>query len=163
MARGLAPLDGPGELDGAAEKQQLLGERGLAGVGVGDDGEGAATRDFVDELGHPRGFYRYRQLEDEGILAAFDGLVVTAPPAHLDEPDRLIERDRVHVRRADLEENVLHASLAGALDQQHQHLATDAAAAHRVADTEVEHVRFAGPHRHDAVRDDRALAFGDAA
>ena len=32
---------GPRELDGAAAQQQLLGQGGLAGVGVGDDGEGA--------------------------------------------------------------------------------------------------------------------------
>ena len=34
-----------GELDRAAEQQQLFGERGLAGVGMRDDGEGAPTRD----------------------------------------------------------------------------------------------------------------------
>ena len=53
MARGLASLDRAGELDRAAEQQQLLGERGLAGVGVGNDGEGAATRHFVEGLIHP--------------------------------------------------------------------------------------------------------------
>jgi hypothetical protein len=53
MARGLASFHGAGELDRAAEQQQLFGERGLAGVGVRDDGEGAATRDFVEGLIHP--------------------------------------------------------------------------------------------------------------
>jgi hypothetical protein len=32
-----------GDLDRAGEQQQLLGQRGLAGVGVADDGEGAAA------------------------------------------------------------------------------------------------------------------------
>ena len=32
MARGLAALDGAGQLDGAAEQQQLFGQRGLAGI-----------------------------------------------------------------------------------------------------------------------------------
>ena len=42
----LAGLDGAGELEGAAVEEELLGERGLAGVGMGDDGEGAAPGDF---------------------------------------------------------------------------------------------------------------------
>ena len=36
----------------AAEQQQLLGQRGLARVGVRDDGEGAATRSLLGDLGH---------------------------------------------------------------------------------------------------------------
>ncbi len=47
MAGGLAAFDGSGELDRAAEQQQLLGERGLAGVGVGDDGKGATACHFL--------------------------------------------------------------------------------------------------------------------
>jgi len=35
-----------GDVDRAGEQQQLLGERGLARVRVGDDGEGAAAGDF---------------------------------------------------------------------------------------------------------------------
>ena len=38
-----ARLDLAGEMDRAAEQQQLLGQRGLAGVGVRDDREGAAV------------------------------------------------------------------------------------------------------------------------
>ena len=38
--------DVAGELDGAAGAQQVLGQRGLAGVGVGDDREGAAAGDL---------------------------------------------------------------------------------------------------------------------
>ena len=42
-----------GELDRAAEQQQLFGQRGLAGVRVGDDGEGAPARHFLFErVGH---------------------------------------------------------------------------------------------------------------
>ena len=47
VARRLAALDGAGELDRAAEQQQLLGQRGLAGVRVGNDGKGAAARHLV--------------------------------------------------------------------------------------------------------------------
>ena len=39
-------LDLPGKLDGAAEQEQLLGQRGLAGVRMGDDGEGAPPLDL---------------------------------------------------------------------------------------------------------------------
>ena len=42
-------LDVTGELDGAAEQQELLGQRGLAGVGMRDDGEGAPALDFIGE------------------------------------------------------------------------------------------------------------------
>ena len=44
-------LDLAGELDGAAEQQQLFGQRGLAGVRVRDDREGAAAG---DRLGRSR-------------------------------------------------------------------------------------------------------------
>src|SRR5690606_24427177 len=47
-----AGLDGAGHLDGAAEQQQLLRERGLAGVRVGDDREGPPPGDLVGEAGH---------------------------------------------------------------------------------------------------------------
>ena len=39
-------LDLAGELDGAAEQQQLLGQGGLAGIGMGDDRKGAAPIDL---------------------------------------------------------------------------------------------------------------------
>ena len=46
-AAGLAlGADLAGELDGAAVEQELLGQRGLAGVGVRDDREGAAPGDL---------------------------------------------------------------------------------------------------------------------
>jgi hypothetical protein len=52
MAAALAALDGAGQLDRAREQQQLFGQRGLAGVGVGNDAEGAAARDFArDQMG----------------------------------------------------------------------------------------------------------------
>ena len=47
-----ARLDLAGELDRAAEQQKLLGQRGLAGVGVGNDRESAPSSDFGGELGH---------------------------------------------------------------------------------------------------------------
>ena len=44
-----AGLDGPGGLHGPAVQQELLGQRGLAGVGVGDDGEGTPALDLIGE------------------------------------------------------------------------------------------------------------------
>jgi len=46
----LARLDRAGHLDRAAEQQQLLGQRGLAGVGVGNDREGAAFLDVARQM-----------------------------------------------------------------------------------------------------------------
>ena len=53
-------LHGAGELDYASVQQELLGERGLAGVGVRDDRERAAAGDFGLEPGvyFGWGFYR---------------------------------------------------------------------------------------------------------
>ncbi len=47
--RGLARLDRAGDLDRAREQQQLFRQRGLAGVGVGNDGKGAAAAGFGKE------------------------------------------------------------------------------------------------------------------
>ena len=55
VAGGLAALHRTGHLDRASEQQQLFGQRGLAGVRVGNDGEGAATRRFVGDFGHGSG------------------------------------------------------------------------------------------------------------
>ena len=47
-----AGLDRAGGLDGTAVEQELLGQRGLPGVGVRDDGEGAAALGLCsDEFG----------------------------------------------------------------------------------------------------------------
>ena len=48
-------LHGAGQLDGASVKQELLGERGLAGVGVGDDRERLAALDLAVKLGGGHG------------------------------------------------------------------------------------------------------------
>ena len=48
----LARLHRAGDLDRAGEEQQLLGQRRLAGVGVGNDGEGAAAAHLGAEFGH---------------------------------------------------------------------------------------------------------------
>ena len=58
MAGGLAALDRAGHLDGAAEQQQLLGERGLAGVRVRDDRERASPSDLGSQVSHGGGFRR---------------------------------------------------------------------------------------------------------
>ena len=39
-------LDHSGQLNRAPEQEQLFGQRGFTGIGVGDDGEGAAFLDF---------------------------------------------------------------------------------------------------------------------
>ena len=49
-------LDLACEIDGAAEQQQLLGQRGLAGVGMGDDRKGSPPRHFGGERGAGRRF-----------------------------------------------------------------------------------------------------------
>ena len=53
VGTGVAPfalgLDLPGQIDGAAEQQQFLGQRGLAGVRMRDDGKGAPARHFGGE------------------------------------------------------------------------------------------------------------------
>jgi len=41
-----------GQLDRATGAQDALGQRGFAGIGVGDDREGAASLDFADQVGH---------------------------------------------------------------------------------------------------------------
>ena len=55
VAGGLAGADFAGDLDGAAEPQQLFGQRGLARVRVGDDREGATAGDLLDGCGHGLG------------------------------------------------------------------------------------------------------------
>ena len=52
MSSGLTTFDRTCHLNGATEKQQLLGQRGFARVRVGDDGEGATSVDFADLLRH---------------------------------------------------------------------------------------------------------------
>jgi len=46
MAGGMLGLDRPGLLDGAAKKEQLFRQRGLAGIRVADDSEGPSAADF---------------------------------------------------------------------------------------------------------------------
>ncbi|MNR53372.1 hypothetical protein D3C85_1733760 [compost metagenome] len=57
MAVGLAGAHFAGHLDGAAEPQQFFGQRGLARVGVRDDGKGATTRNFGNERAHGNGIW----------------------------------------------------------------------------------------------------------
>ena len=47
VALGFAAAHGPGQLDRAAVEQQLLGQGGLAGVGVRNDREGAPARNLA--------------------------------------------------------------------------------------------------------------------
>jgi hypothetical protein len=50
----LRALHRAGDLDRAAEQQQLFGQRGLAGVRVGNDGEGTASGEFLGRAGTRR-------------------------------------------------------------------------------------------------------------
>src|SRR5690606_12266597 len=50
--RSLARLHAAGDLDRAGEEEQLLGEGGLAGVGVRDDREGTAPGNLRFEVLH---------------------------------------------------------------------------------------------------------------
>ncbi|EYU01626.1 hypothetical protein PA99_2147 [Pseudomonas aeruginosa PA99] len=52
VAVGLARLHGTGDGDRLAHQQELLGDGGLTGVGVGNDREGTALRDFGGLSGH---------------------------------------------------------------------------------------------------------------
>jgi hypothetical protein len=49
MAIGLAAAHGAGQLDRSCVQQQFFGQRGLAGVRVGNDGERAAALNFALE------------------------------------------------------------------------------------------------------------------
>ena len=49
VAAGFAAFDGAGDLDRTREQQQLFRQRGLARVGVGNDGKGAAAPGFGKE------------------------------------------------------------------------------------------------------------------
>src|SRR5205085_7968786 len=68
-----ARLDLAGELDRAAEQQELLGQRGLAGIGVRDDRESAPARDLVGETGH----------EPWTEIVGGTGPLRAAPPAYM--------------------------------------------------------------------------------
>lgn len=72
VAGSLASLHRAGHLDRAAEQQQLFGQRGLAGVWMGNNGEGAAARGFVGDFGHEgaRPVGRLWKLRKPVIIAA---------------------------------------------------------------------------------------------
>ena len=55
MAHRLAALDGAGELNGATEQQQFLGQGGLAGIRMRDDRKGAPAVELFFQLGHDLG------------------------------------------------------------------------------------------------------------
>ncbi|MNJ46906.1 hypothetical protein D3C77_420480 [compost metagenome] len=52
MAVGFTRLHRTGNGDRLAHQQKLLGDGGLTGVGVGNNGESAALRDFGGLVGH---------------------------------------------------------------------------------------------------------------
>jgi hypothetical protein len=50
MPRRLACLDRAGHLNRATKQEQLLGQGGLASIGVTDDGKGPPAVDFTGDL-----------------------------------------------------------------------------------------------------------------
>ena len=52
MAVGFARLDRTGHADGLAHEQQALGNGGLTGVRVGNDGEGTALGHLGGKIAH---------------------------------------------------------------------------------------------------------------
>ena len=171
MARGLAALDGAGHLDRAAEQQQLLGERGLAGVGVRDDRERPPPTDLGSLIVHGGGCAQaggaaacaQRELQHRGILAAADGLVVAAPHADLLEAERQVQADRGGVGGPHLEEGLGHAGRRGPLEEVSSMRRPTPRQRHRLVDAQVEDVRLTGAHAHDAIADDTGRSTRDHA
>ena len=69
VTAGLAAANGAGQLDGAGVQQQLLRQRRLAGVRMGDDGEGAAPRDLARKrVGDESGLVQFGAVQ-HGLIA----------------------------------------------------------------------------------------------
>src|SRR5581483_4022649 len=76
-------LDLAREIDGPAEQQELLGQRGLAGVGMGDDRKGAPARHFSGkwrwawriggdgEIGHLGSVWQGKSAQSRGAPAPY--------------------------------------------------------------------------------------------
>ena len=91
----LLGLDLAGELDGAAEQQQLFRQRRLAGVRVGDDREGAPARNRLSDV--------FSQCEDVLIVR---GLIAGTRPGQVERksvpwPPRGVSRSRTRRARQD--------------------------------------------------------------
>jgi hypothetical protein len=63
----LRALTAAGDLDRAGKQQQLFSQRGFAGVGVGNDGEGAAPFDLAGD------FFRHNRPLSVRVLGAGRG------------------------------------------------------------------------------------------
>ncbi len=111
MPGGLARLHRARELDGAAEQQQLLGERGLAGVGMRDDRKRAACGDglfHAEHTGKKRAIIRVRASDSSSsavdapaghreharILVPHLGRVVILAQTDLTKSERRVQRRR---------------------------------------------------------------------
>ncbi len=106
-----AALDGTRHLDRAAEQQQLLGQRGLARVGVRNDRERSPFQVLVHGEAlrkSARGVLQSRG-QDHGVFAAILGLVVSRANADLLEPDGGVQTQRDRVRRPHLEKHLVGA------------------------------------------------------
>src|SRR2546429_9883539 len=90
------------------------------------------------------------KLEHGGILATADRLIVAAPAADLLEPHRQVQTDRSGVGGPYLEKRGSHAGGGRPLDQGAEQALADAAAAKRLAPTQIQEVRLARTDAHDA-------------
>jgi hypothetical protein len=66
-------------VDGATIKQQLLGQRGLASVGVRDDGKGPPTGDFFLKS-HGQGSFLVEKRQKNTLHLAAAGASLRMPP-----------------------------------------------------------------------------------
>src|SRR5262245_6836734 len=92
-----------------------------------------------------------QKLQHGRILAAADGLVIAAPRTDLLEAQRLVQADGAGVRRAHFEECFGHPRGRRTFGEEVEQPAPDAAAAKLSVHTQVENVRLACAHAHDAV------------
>ena len=84
MSAGLARLDRAGDLDRAREQQQLLGQRGLTRVRVGNDGKRAAALDLFFDFGGSLGFGHNPRLSVTRII--YPPALQSAAAAHHQSP-----------------------------------------------------------------------------
>ena len=165
MARRLAALDGAGQLDRAAEQQQLFRERGLARVGMRDDGKRAPSRRFPaagrsqSGISSDRPTCRSRlgrkcELQHDGVFAPIRGLVVPATNADLFEAEALIEPDGGQIARPHFEEGLLDARVAARSSRSSSSRRPKPTRAEFIPHADIEDMRLARPQAHDAVADD---------
>src|SRR3954463_13137565 len=94
------------------------------------------------------------QLVDERVFATLVSLVVALADADACESQGFIESNCIGIRRAHLQESILHPSAACAVDQVEHQASTQTAPTQVLANADVENVRFSRTVRHDTVAPD---------